>query len=92
MVKVASWLSQWSLKLNVSKTVCMFLSRGYSVHLKQDFFFNLGERLQVVSECTYLGVHLDSHVIKVCKNVIFKLGNIQVSNSFSYQLLFDKLV
>jgi len=29
MVKVTSWLNQNSLRLNVAKTVCMFLSKGH---------------------------------------------------------------
>ncbi len=38
LVKVISWLSQCYLKLNLTKTACMFFSKGHSVDIKQGIF------------------------------------------------------
>ncbi len=51
------------------KTACMFFSKGHSVDVKQDIFIS-GERLQVVLEYKYLGVHW-THVL-VLKRILKK--------------------
>lgn len=54
MVKDTAWLNQCCVKW----LVCFFFSKGYSVDVKQNIFIS-AERLQVVSECKCLWVHLD---------------------------------
>ncbi len=39
LAKIISWLNQCYLTLNVSKSACMFFSKGHSVDIKQDFSF-----------------------------------------------------
>jgi len=80
LVKVTSWLNQCCLQLNVSKTVCMFFSKGSHIDAEQDISIS-GHRLKVVSEYKYLGLHLDSnltfktHIKRVCNKVKFSLVN-----------------
>ncbi len=47
------------LQLNISKTVCMFITKTKDLSVVPDVFVS-GERLQVVSEYKYLGVLIDS--------------------------------
>ncbi len=71
LVHVAAWLEQCCLQLNISKTVCMFITKTKNLSVVPDVFVS-GERLQVVSEYKYLGVLIDSklsfkaQVKKVC--------------------------
>lgn len=80
LVKVTSWLNHCCLQLNVSKTVCMFLSKSSRIDTEQDITIS-GHRLKVVSEYKYLGLHLDSHLAfkthikRVCNKVKFSLAN-----------------
>ncbi len=59
LVHVAAWLEQCCLQLNISKTVCMFITKTKNLSVVPDVFVS-GERLQVVSEYKYLGVLIDS--------------------------------
>ncbi len=59
LVHVAAWLEQCCLQLNISKTVCMFITKTKNLSVVPDVFVS-GERLQVVSEYKYLGVMIDS--------------------------------
>lgn len=52
MMKITSWFNQCCLQLTVSKTVCMFFSKGHSVDVEQDILIS-GERLQVVEYPTH---------------------------------------
>ncbi len=52
-------LEQCCLQLNISKTVCMFITKAKSLSVVLDVFVS-GERLQVASEYKYLGVLIDS--------------------------------
>ncbi len=80
LVHVAAWLEQCCLQLNISKTVCMFITKTKNLSVVPDVFVS-GERLQVVSEYKYLGVLIDSklsfkaQVKKVCNRVRFSLSN-----------------
>ncbi len=80
LVHVAAWLEQCCLQLNISKTVCMFITKTKNLSVVPDVSVS-GERLQVVSEYKYLGVLIDSklsfkvQVKKVCNRVRFSLSN-----------------
>ncbi len=80
LVHVAAWLEQCCLQLNISKTMCMFITKTKNLSVVPDVFVS-GERLQVVSEYKYLGVLIDSklsfkaQVKKVCNRVRFSLSN-----------------
>lgn len=86
MQKITEWLNQNCLQLNISKTVCMFLSKSKSRCVEPDIVV-AGERIQVVSEFKYLGVYIDnnltfkSHIKKVCNHIKYNLANFRYVRS-----------
>ena len=68
---IANWLELSCLQLNISKTVAMFFSKNNKI-IKPEILIS-GERLQVVTEYKYLGLHVDS-------NLNFKTHIKKVSN------------
>ncbi len=54
------------LTVNISKTVCMFITKTKNLSVVPDVFVS-GERLQVVSEYKYLGVLIDSKLHLRCR-------------------------
>ncbi len=80
MVNVSALLKENFLKLIVSKTVCMFVSKSNSI-IKEPGVYVSGVRRQVVPQYKYLEILTDSklsikaQVKKVCKQVTFNLYN-----------------
>ena len=81
MAKIATWLSDSCLTLNVSKTACMYSYIRKNGN-QPDIFVN-GEKIQTVSHFKYLGVTVDSqlsfkkHIKQVCNTVKFNLRNLK---------------
>ncbi len=80
MVNVSALLKENFLKLNVPKTLCMFVSKSNSI-IKEPGVYMSGVRRQVVPQYKYLEILTDSklsikaQVKKVCKQVKFNLYN-----------------
>ena len=79
MAKIATWLSETCLTLNVSKTACMYFYIRKNGN--QPAIFVNGEKIQTVSHFKYLRVTVDSqlsfkkHIKQVRNTVKFNLTN-----------------
>ena len=78
MAKIATWLSESCLILNVSKTACMYFYIRKNGNQPGIF---VREKIQTVSHFKYLGITVDSqlsfkkHIKQVCNTVKFNLRN-----------------
>lgn len=101
MVLIVKWLTDNCLHLNAKKTVCMFFEKRASVTPDPDVYA-ARERLQVVTECKYLGIILDStltfkkQVKKVTQTVKHNLANFKYIrnclNTEAAKLFFNAII
>ena len=74
MTNVYNWLEKSQLYLNISKTVCMYLSKRANTDSNPNVSVQ-GKTIEVVQEFKYLGITLDSQLIfkRQIKNIVNKI-------------------
>lgn len=58
MDKISNWLKSSCLTLNIEKTVGMYFAKSNKVKDMPNIYVN-GQKINIVTEIKYLGVHLD---------------------------------
>lgn len=83
--QTGSWFVQNRVKLNVDKSIFMYVSSKFRSHLIPSLSLTIRDSiLSPVNQCTYLGVTIDSdltlnsHIKNICRNAYFHLHRIGI--------------